>query len=108
MFILQQNKNGSNKKPRCNKARFLLNTLKKTPSSGGSLIIFYWSFCGREWGGGGRLSEAGRLLTFSAFRMGAYLRWALIRGWVLIRINTVNDTCNLLTVDNGFVSFIGQ
>ena len=33
--------------------------------------------------------EGGRLLTFSAFRMGAYLRWALIRGWALIRINMV-------------------
>ena len=40
-------------------------------------------------GRGGRLFEAGRLLTFSAFRMGAYSRWALIRGWALIRINTV-------------------
>ena len=30
-----------------------------------------------------------RLLTFSAFRMGAYSRWVLIRGWALIRINTV-------------------
>ena len=40
-------------------------------------------------GCGGRLFEAGRLLTFSAFRMGAYSRWALIRGWALIRINTV-------------------
>ena len=40
-------------------------------------------------GGGGRLFEAGRLLTFSAFKMGAYSRWALIRGWALIRINTV-------------------
>ena len=40
-------------------------------------------------GGGGRLFEAGRLLTFSAFRMGTYLRWALIRGWALIPINTV-------------------
>ena len=40
---------------------------------------------------GGRLFEAGRLLAFSAFRMGAYPRWALIRGWALIRINTV--TC---------------
>ena len=39
---------------------------------------------------GGRLFEAGRLLTFSAFRMGAYSKWALIRGWALIRINTVN------------------
>ena len=41
------------------------------------------------WGRGGRLFEAGCLLTFSAFRMGAYSRWALIRGWALIRINTV-------------------
>ena len=36
-------------------------------------------------GGGG----GGRLLTFSAFRMGAYPRWALIRGWALVQINTV-------------------
>ena len=40
---------------------------------------------------GGRLFEAERLLPFSAFRMGAYSRWALIRGWALIRINTVLD-----------------
>ena len=39
--------------------------------------------------GGGLLFEVGRLLSFSAFRMGAYSRWALIRGWALIRINTV-------------------
>ena len=39
--------------------------------------------------GHGRLFEAGRLLTFSVFRMGAYSRWALIQGWALIRINTV-------------------
>ena len=44
---------------------------------------------GREVGWGGLLFEAGRLLTFSAFRMGAYSRWALIRSWALIRINTV-------------------
>ena len=46
-------------------------------------------------GGDGCLFEAGRLLTFSAFRMGAYSRWALIRVWVLIRINTVlnSDRC---------------
>ena len=41
-------------------------------------------------GRGGRIFEAGGLLTFSAFRMGAYSRWALIRGWALIRINTVH------------------
>ena len=35
------------------------------------------------------LFVGGRLLTFSTFRMGAYSRWALIRGWALIRINTV-------------------
>ena len=44
---------------------------------------------GGGWGRGGRLFEAGRLLTFSSFRMGAYSRWALIRSWALIRINTV-------------------
>ena len=47
----------------------------------------YLSLIGRR--RGGRLLEAGRLLNFSAFRMGAYSRWALIRGWALIRINTV-------------------
>ena len=48
-------------------------------------------------GVGGRCGEVGAysrrgaytVLTFSAFRMGAYSRWALIRGWALIRINTV-------------------
>ena len=44
-----------------------------------------------ERGGGGRLFEAGLLLTFPASRMGAYSRWALIRGWALIRINTVTE-----------------
>ena len=46
---------------------------------------------GREVGWGGRLFKAGRLLTFSAFSMGSYSRWALIRGWALIRINTGYD-----------------
>ena len=52
----------------------------------------YLSLIGRRrgWGGGGRLFVAGRLLNFFAFRMGAYSRWALIRGWALIRINTVH------------------
>ena len=36
----------------------------------------YLSLSGR--GRGGPLFEAERLLTFSAFRMGAYSRWALI------------------------------
>ena len=46
-------------------------------------------FRGGVVGGGGRLFEAGRLLNFSTFRVGAYSRWALIRGWALNRINTV-------------------
>ena len=49
------------------------------------LLEFLWEGVG--WGG--RLFEAGRLLTFSAFRIGAYSRWAVIPGWALIRINTV-------------------
>ena len=51
--------------------------------------ISVWGGGGVGLGRGGRLFEAGRLLTFSAFRMGAYSRRALIRGWALIRINTV-------------------
>ena len=67
--------------------------MKKTPSSRKSLISIYsilgvvanlsLSGSGRKVWWGGRLFEAGRLLPFSAFRMGAYSRWALIR------INTV-------------------
>ena len=54
-------------------------------------MVAYLSLSGsrRKVGWGGRLFEAGRLLTFPAFRMGAYSRKALIRGWALIRINTV-------------------
>ena len=43
----------------------------------------------KECGGGGRVFEAGPLLTSSAFMMGAYSKWELIRGWGLIQINTV-------------------
>ena len=47
-------------------------------------VVAYLSLDGREVGCGGRLIEAGCLLTFSAFRMGAYSRWVLIPGWALI------------------------
>ena len=61
---------------------------------GGVGLVAYLSLSGsgREVGWGGCLFEAGRLLTFSAFRMGAYSRWALIRGWALIRINHAVNT----------------
>ena len=39
-----------------------------------------WEILWEGVGWGGRSFEAGRLLTFSAFSMGAYSRWALIRG----------------------------
>ena len=53
----------------------------------GSLLLVLIQFLGGVRGKG--VGWGGRLLTFSAFRMGAYSRWALIRGWALIRINTV-------------------
>ena len=62
------------------------------------------SLSGREVRWGGRLFEAGRLLNFSAFRMGTYSRWALIRGWALIRINTVCDFHIFIT--SGYFSLI--
>ena len=42
-------------------------------SSGWGGVSAYLSLIGRS--RGGRLFEGGRLLTFSAFRMGAYPRW---------------------------------
>ena len=63
-------------------------------SSGWGGVGAYLSLIGRGrgWGWGGPFFVAGRLLTFPAFRMGAYSRWALIRGWTLIRINKVNSS----------------
>ena len=111
MFILQQNKkNANNKMWRSNKASsvsvkyseensilgevsyyylFTLNfNLIATQVGGvGKVLISVW--LGGEGGGGERLFEAEHLLTFSAFRMGTYLWWALMRGWVLIQVNTV-------------------
>ena len=43
-------------------------------------------------GWGGRLFEATRLSTFPPYRMGAYWKWAQIRGWVLNQINSVSST----------------
>ena len=52
-------------------------------------LFIYYFFLGGG-GGGGRLFEAGRLLTFPTYRVGAYSRWVLIRGWALNPINTVH------------------
>ena len=50
----------------------------------GVRVAVYLSLSGRGWGGVGHLFNAGRLLTFST------LEWGLVRGWALIRINTVS------------------
>ena len=49
------------------------------------VVVAYLSLSGS----GREVGLGGRLLTFSAFRVGAHSRWALIRGCALIRINTV-------------------
>ena len=55
-------------------------------------VVAYLSLSGREMGWGGHL------LTSSDFRMGSYLRWALIRGWAFIRINTLITILYVLSV----------
>ena len=62
----------------------------------------YLSLIGRR--RGGRLFEVGRLLIFSPFRMGAYSKWALIRGWALVRINTGMCTVLLPPPHPGWVT----
>ena len=79
----------------------------KGPERGWALIwVLVWG--GGRWGGGGHLFEAGCLLNFSAFRMGAYSRRALIQGWALIWINTVTwcKICFTLGLSNYFFSKI--
>ena len=96
MFILQQ-KNKFIVKTKCKdvtKQGFCKILWRKLRLRGSLLLVliqFWGGVRGKGVGWGGRLFEAGRLLTFSAFRMGAYSRWALIRGWALIQINTVNN-----------------
>ena len=50
--------------------------------------LVHFSFVCFFLGGGG----GGNLLTFPTYRVCAYSRWALIRGWALNRINTVLRT----------------
>ena len=67
-----------NKTQRCNKARFLKNTLKKTPSSGKVSCSSYSIFFG-----GGRGKGGGRLFEFEWEREGGGLGWALIKVFCL-------------------------
>ena len=95
MFILQQNNTGMTKLQDVTKqvsCKILWRKLRLRGSLLLVLIQFLGGVRGKGVGWGGRLFEAGRLLTFSAFRIGAYSRWALIRGWALNRINTVLES----------------
>ena len=38
------------------------------------------------------INRPGRLSNFWTLRVGAYLRWALIRGWALIKFSPLNST----------------
>ena len=105
-----------NKTRRSNKARFLLKYAEENFLF--REVSYYWliqfqfqyQYHSSGWGGGGRLVwlggagggggrlfgagclfGAGRLITISALRIGAFSRWALIRGWALIAINTVYE-----------------
>ena len=51
-----------------------------------NLVYFSFFLKKRGVGVGGGLLGAGR--SFTPYGMGTYLRWALIRGWVLNRIST--------------------
>ena len=53
------------------------------------VVYLSLSGSGREVGWGRRLFEAGRLLTFSTFRMSAYSRWALIQ--INMVLNNITD-----------------
>ena len=37
------------------------------------------------------INRPGRLLNFCTLRVGAYSRWALIRGWALIKFSTLQQ-----------------
>ena len=54
------------------------------------------------WGGGERLFE----FDWEEEGVGAYSRWALIRGWALIRINTVIHHNQLLMTKFGRIIFV--
>ena len=40
------------------------------------------------------IKRPGRLLNFWTFRVGAYSRWALIRGWALIKVSQFSASSN--------------
>ena len=60
----------------------------------------HWQLCGKtelEWEDQWynyriySINRPGRLLNFCTLRVGAYSRWALIRGWALIKFSTLQQ-----------------
>ena len=92
MFILQENNKlmVTTKSEDVTKQHLDVNCSEENSVLGRVSYNLLLEFVREGVGWGGRLFEAGHLLTFAAFRMGAYLRWELIRGWALIQINTVS------------------
>ena len=77
---------------------------------GGGGRLFEFELRGGE-GRGGRLFEAWRSLTFSAFSMGAHSRWALIRGWALIPkkyVKVIQTNTSFSEQDRGDLWFSGS
>ena len=98
--------NANNKTRRSNKARFLFKILWRKLRPRGSFLLEFIRSSG--WDGGERLFEAGRLLTFSAFRMGGYSRWALIRiNKVILSLGWSKKARNLVQPKRGLAVFHG-
>ena len=66
--------NANNKKRRCNKNKVSVKYSEENSFFGRVSYYLLLEFLWEGVGWGGRLFEAGRLLTFSAFSMGAYSR----------------------------------
>ena len=72
-----------------------------------SLSLYYlFNFFLFGWEGKEGLGGGWSLLTFSAFGMGAYSRWALIWGWALIRINTVSQSTRYVKSRHIFLNWV--
>ena len=46
------------------------------------------------------IKRPGRLLNFSTLRVGAYWRWALVRGWALIKFSPFSASSKLILQQN--------
>ena len=72
-----------------------VNTASRMESSGlVNLILFFYSY--RIF----LIKRPGRLLNFWTLRVGAYSRWALIRGWALIKFSPFSASSKFILQQN--------